>query len=157
MHGEHKIVWSFVGILLVCGALGLTIQQSKQRDTPAMEARVRNLSNAGRIEIRDRAKQRVLYGEFRSTAPATSTDVAHAAQLMAASGDAVGRAEIELAHHPNGALVQELEVDVAGLLANAIFDVAIDGEWIGAFMTDRDGNAELERFGRVGELIKAAD
>jgi hypothetical protein len=54
-------------------------------------------------------------------------------------------------------LVQELEVDVAGLLANAIFDVSIDGEWVGTFHTDPRGSAELEQFGRVTETAKSGD
>jgi hypothetical protein len=157
MHGEHRIVWSFVGILVVCGALGLIIQHEKGTEIPRAEPRLRNLSTATRIEILDRSSQRVLFGEFRALPPTGSSEAAHAAPLMASGGDAVGRAEIELVRHPNGSLVQELEVDVAGLGANALFDVSIDGEWIGAFSTDRRGTAELEQFGRVADLPRAGD
>ena len=151
MQGEHKIIFSFAGILTVCGALAFGIQQQDRLEAPRVESRFRNLTNATRIEIHDRRTQRVLYGEFRQQLPAASVEAAHSAPLVASIGDAVGRAEIELVRHPNGALVQELEVDVAGLLANAIFDVSIDGEWIGTFFTDAMGVAELEQFGRVNE------
>lgn len=156
MQGEHKIVWSFAGMLIVCGALALTIQQRDRVDL-RVDARLRNLSNATRIEIHDRASRRVLVGEFRQQPLGASSEAAQSAPLMASSGDAVGRAEIELVRHPNGALVQELEVDVAGLVANASFDVSIDGEWIGAFQTDPLGIAELEQFGRVHDTPKAGD
>jgi hypothetical protein len=153
MQAEHKIIFSFAGILIVSGALALGIQQRDRLEVPRVEPRLRNLSNATRIEIYDRNTQRVLYGEFRQQLPGSSVEAAHSAPLVAASGDAVGRAEIELVRHPNGALVQEFEVDVAGLLANAAFDVSIDGAWVGAFLTDAIGAAELEQFGRVAEML----
>src|SRR5262245_18142912 len=112
MQGERKIVLSFAGMLVVCGALALTIED--RTEMARTEPPLRSLANAIRIEIHDRSTQRVLYGEFRSQ-PGTSSESAQSAQLMASLGDAVGRAEIELVRHPNGVLVQELEVDVAGL------------------------------------------
>jgi hypothetical protein len=159
MRGEHRIVWSFASILLVCGALALTIQHRDRVGdlNRRMDARLRNLSTATRIEIHDRASQRVLFGEFRPHPLGASTEAVQSAPLMASVGDAVGRAEIELVRHPNGALVQELEVDVAGLVANASFDVTIDGEWIGTFQTDHSGIAELEQFGRVNDVPKSGD
>ena len=156
MQGEHKIVWSFVGILVVCTALSLIVPQRHQLDGSRVEPRLRNLSNATRIEVHDRSTQRVLAGEF-GLRPGTSSESVQSAPLIAPSGDAVGRAEIELVRHPNGALVQELEVDVAGLGANATFDVSIDGRWVGAFHTDPRGTAELEQFGRVRETSTAGD
>ena len=68
---------------------------------------------------------------------------------MSPEGDAVSHAEIELTRHGNGILVQEFEVDVAGLSTGALVRVLVDGERVGAFRTDSRGTAEFEQYGRV--------
>lgn len=54
--------------------------------------------------------------------------------------------------HPDGALVQELEIDVDGLRGHSEFFVIVDGVHAGILRTDGYGGGELERYGRVAEL-----
>ena len=87
----------------------------------------------------------MLRGELRSFTAVTSY-LLKAAPLMSPEGDAVGHAEIELTRHGNGILVQEFEVDVAGLSTGALVRVLVDGERVGAFRTDSRGTAEFEQY-----------
>jgi hypothetical protein len=150
MHAERRIMMSFVVLLVVCGALGLAVRQTRD-SVPRPEPRIGNLSSALVVEIHDRASRRVLYGEFRPVA-STVHEAARSAPLMAVEGEAVGSAEIELVRHPNGTLVQELEIDVEGLSPYRDFDVVVDGQRVGPLSTDGRGAGEFERFGRVAEV-----
>jgi hypothetical protein len=149
MHAERRIMISFVLLFVVCGALALAVSRTLP-SVSRSEPRIGNLSSALVVEIHDRASRRVLYGEFRPYASAVHEAV-RVAPLMAFQGEAVGSAEIELIRHPNGTLVQELEIDVEGLSPHHVFDVVVDGQRVGPLSTDSRGAAEFERFGRVAE------
>ncbi|HET7218692.1 MAG TPA: hypothetical protein VFJ02_11630 [Vicinamibacterales bacterium] len=111
---------------------------------------LRNLSSAGRVEIFDASRRRVLHGELEPVGSAIGATL-KSAQLTGANRNAVGK-EVEVTRRGDGLLVQELEIDVNGLASEGLFSVLIDGEPAGVFRTDLSGGAELEHYGRVNDL-----
>jgi hypothetical protein len=147
---SHRLLWWFGGILAICVGLSAAIRDVHDPG-PATSWRLRNLSTASVIEIRDISRRSVLRGEFRVHATSYA-DQLKVARLISDDDAGVGVAEIELTRHPNGVLVQELEIDVDGLREHADFSVLVDGVPAGTFRTDSAGGGELERYGRVAEL-----
>jgi hypothetical protein len=147
---SHRLLWWFAGILAICVGLSAAIRYAVDPVETTPE-RLRNLSTASVIEIRDVLSRSVLRGEFqgRSTPHAEQLKIA---RLVSDDDAGVGVAEIELTRHPNGALVQELEIDVDGLRGHSEFFVIVDGVHAGILRTDGYGGGELERYGRVAEL-----
>jgi hypothetical protein len=156
MPGEHKILGFFLGSLVIFAALSYVISNpGRGSSTAALD--LGNLSSSAVVEIRDVSSSRVLSGQFLPRASAVH-ETLRVALLVAGTGSAVGSAEIELNRHPNGTLVQEVEIDVEGLAPNAVYDVVVDGLAIGALSTDGRGAAEFERFGRVGDVpVRSGD
>jgi hypothetical protein len=150
VENSHRLLWWFGGILAICVGLSVVIRDMRDHG-PAAPVRLRNLSTASVIEIRDVSRRNVLRGEFRVQST-LHADQLRVARLISDDDTGVGVAEIELTRHPNGVLVQELEIDVDGLRDHAEFSVVVDGVPAGTFRTDGYGGGELERYGRVAEL-----
>jgi hypothetical protein len=156
MNGEHKILGLFAAAFAICAAaLFLVSTADRGRSTAAQD--VSNLSGSTVVEIRDLSNSRVLSGHFVSRA-STVHETLRVALLVAGAGSAVGSAEIELNRHPNGVLLQELEIDVEGLSPNAPYDIVVDGHAIGVLSTDGRGAAEFERLGAVADApVRSGD
>jgi hypothetical protein len=148
MTHAHGILTALFGVLAVCAALALGLSRFVAQPAPKARLVLADLSGAASVEILDASNRPMLHGLFQ-VYPAQTADLLKAAQLVASEGVAVGKVEIELVRHPNGVLVQELEVDVDGLPGEAVFSVVIDGTAAGGFRTDISGAAEFERYGRV--------
>lgn len=156
MPGERKILAFFVGSLAVCAALSYLIAgvgRQSSNDAPGFV----NLSASAVVEIRDLSSALVLHGQF-APRPSDVHEALRVALLVAASGSAVGTAEIEQNRHPNGTLLQEVEIDVEGLPPGSAYQVVVDGRPIGSLQTDSRGAAEFERFGAVaGVPLRSGD
>lgn len=154
-HG-HRVVVSFV-VLLGAGAVAAfgvgRYWPGSQADTA--RGQFPDLSSASVVEIRDVSRRPLLEGRFELSST-TSASVLKTAQLLAEEGEGVGKVEIELVRHPNGAMVQELEVDVDGLPTQAAFAVLVDGVHTGWLRTDALGAGEFERYGRVTTPVAAS-
>lgn len=157
MDHAHKITLSFAALLIVCVALALALPNVAPLSTPvAARENLRDLSGSTIVEILDATRRSVLRGELQHV-ETSSGEILKSAQLIGEDGNAVGKAEVEIVAQPNGARVQELEVDVDGLAVNAPFIVLVDGEPAGGFWTDAHGGAELERYGRIAPVVRSSD
>jgi hypothetical protein len=156
MTGERTILAFFAAAVVLCSAASLVISHGgREGSTPTTS--IGNLSGSLVVEVRDVSRSQVLSGQF---APRTSTvhDALRVALLVGGTGSAVGNAEIELNRHPNGVLVQELEIVVEGLSPHAAYQVVVDGQAIGVLNTDGRGAAEFERFGAVPDVpVRSGD
>jgi hypothetical protein len=153
MEREQRILWAFVAMLAICVSISVSLPARwESGHAPRVTVALHNLSTSTTIQIRDRARREVLRGEFRQLASTTS-DLLKVGHLLSSHGSAIGSAEVELTRYGNGVLVQEFEIDVDGLTANAAFDVLVDGRTVATFVTDADGAAEMDRFGRVPDTL----
>jgi hypothetical protein len=152
MDQSNRLLLWFVALLIVCLGINVALPLVlgvKPNAGPSQ--RLRNLSQASIVEVRDGLGRGVLRGHFQARA-AQPGDELRAAHLVSDNDLTVGKAEIELTRHPNGALVQELEVDVNGLDRDSLFTVVVDGVTSGTFRTDPFGGGELELYGRVPDV-----
>jgi hypothetical protein len=153
MEHERRILWAFFALAIGCLSIG-TILTSMWR-VDSLRPRLNDLSAAKTVEIRDDVERTVLRGDMQPIASVTG-QILKAGQLVAMTGDAVGKAELELTRQANGDLVQEVEIDIGGLAADAHFAVFVDGARVGAIRTDRDGAGEMEHYGKLKSAVSHA-
>src|SRR5512145_1957414 len=126
MEYERRLLLSFLALTIGCLSIGTMLPSLWPADSRFSTPRFGDLSAAKIVEIRDDVERTVLRGDLQSLASVTG-QLVKGGQLVAMAGDAVGKAEIELTPQTNGDLVQEIEIDIGGLSADAQFAVFVDG------------------------------
>jgi hypothetical protein len=153
MEHERRILWAFLALTIGCLSIGTVLASIWRVDSGTL--RLNDLSAARTVEIRDDVERTVLRGDMQPV-PSLAGQILKASQLVAMAGDAVGKAEVELTRQANGDLVQEVEIDIAGLAADAHFAVFVDGARVGAIRTDAHGAGEMEHYGKIRSIAALA-
>jgi len=135
-----------VGMIFVLGYAAIKVVSGEADEIERMlPATVNNLAEASSIEIRDGNGQTAMSGSFAVSKE--KPDEIERKAILAGAGSyaqARGKAEIEVSKMKNGAMDQELEIEINGLATATEFKLFLDGQEIGAFTTDARGIAELE-------------
>ena len=148
MEYERRLLLFFLVLAIGCLSIGTMLPSMWPAGSMLSTQPPRDLSAAKIVEIRDDVERTVLRGDLQPLASVTG-QMLKGGQLIAIAGDAVGKAEIELTRQANGDLVQEVEIDIGGLNADAQFAVFVDGARVGAIRTDAQGAGEMEHYGKI--------
>ena len=148
MTDSQKLMFSFLGLLAIC-TLGATLlpRMGIDNGTPAVRHQLTDLSRTRVVEIHDAHGRVTLSGQLETLS--AGGDQLRRNAVLSSSGFAIGLAEIELTRHRDGTVTQELEVDMDDLPPGVMFTVILDGRPAGTLLTDSDGAAELDRYGRA--------
>ena len=107
-------------------------------------ASVRDLNQAQLIEVRDSSGQILLHGTLKTSSNSTK-ETKRKAELDSPSGqEAKGKVEVEIERKDGLVSEDEFEIEVERLPGMATFEVLLDGQRIGSFVTNRKGKAELD-------------
>lgn len=139
----QRAKFGVVGLLLVGGVAGWQMTASAQRIVGPLPPGSESFASAKSVEIHDASGQIVLHGDL-VTSEETADEVERTANLVAVSGNAKGKAEVELGRVGGTVSNQEIEVEIRRLAASTSFKLVVDGRDIAQFTTSRSGNADLK-------------
>lgn len=146
MSYRTKMLIPVVGMIFVLGYVAIKVVSGEADEIERMlPATVNNLSEASSIEVKYGNGHLAMSGSF-AVSKAKPDEIERKAVLAGAGSyaEAKGKAEIEVSKMKNGAMDQELEIEINGLGAATEYRLFLDGQEIGAFTTDAKGIAEIE-------------
>lgn len=146
MSYRTKMLIPVVGMIIVLSYAAIKVMTSQADEIErSLPPSITNLADAATIEIKTESGEVALSGNF--TASSSKPDEVERKAVLTGAGayaNASGKAEIEISKMKNGAVGQELEIEVSRLAAGTTFSLFVDGQEVGTFTTDAKGGAEIE-------------
>jgi hypothetical protein len=140
MRGAHWIAGAALALATsVAGTSVAMAQRSSGRPPWAGD-----LIAAQLVEVRDKTGQVLLHGALTTTKD-TAKETERKADLANPAGQAgKGEIEISIERKDGGMTANEIDLDVEKLPALLGCEVFLDGRWIGALVTSKNGKGKLD-------------